>query len=394
MSPSLDLYFYLFICLGIFGIGDFLGVATKAKVSSVFVALFVFLGGFLTGIFPADIINQAGLTEVGKFSAPFIVFHMGTMINLGALKKEWRAVLLAVISMLTAMVAILLVMPIIGKEAALVSVPVINGGIAATQIMTNEALSKGYELAASLGIILYAVQKFVGTPPASMAGLKEANLLLKEFRENKLKFTTEESSEQNATSKMKFNVKYEKYFTDFVCLAITAAFSLLSRYLGEITPINYSIWALFLGATVGHLQLVPEKILTHGKSSGFFQMATFASIIPALANIQLSDLTSLLFQTVVVFVATLLGLFLVMYILPTWKIVGSRNMSIGISMAQLLGFPATFLIVNEIATATAQNEEEKAFILKKIMPSYLVAGFATVTSLSVIIAGFLVKFVV
>jgi len=38
--------FLLFICLIIFTIGDVLGVATKAKLSSVFVALMIFLVGF------------------------------------------------------------------------------------------------------------------------------------------------------------------------------------------------------------------------------------------------------------------------------------------------------------------------------------------------------------
>lgn len=37
-----SMYWYLFICLLFFGIGDFLGVVTKAKVSAVFVSLMLF----------------------------------------------------------------------------------------------------------------------------------------------------------------------------------------------------------------------------------------------------------------------------------------------------------------------------------------------------------------
>ena len=81
-----------------------------------------------------------------------------------------------------------------------------------------------------------------------------------------------------------------------------------------------------------------------------------------------------------------------MYFLPTWKICGSRDLSVGIAMAQLLGFPATYLIANEIATAVAQTQEEKDHVLSRIMPAYVVAGFVSVTSVSIIIAGLLVPF--
>ena len=80
------------------------------------------------------------------------------------------------------------------------------------------------------------------------------------------------------------------------------------------------------------------------------------------------------------------------YLLPTWKIVGSRDLAMGIAMAQLLGFPATYLIANEIATALTDDEEEKNAILKRIIPAYVVAGLASVTTISIIIAGIFVEF--
>ena len=77
-----SMFFYLFICLLLFGIGDVLGVATKAKVSAVFVSLMLFLVGFMTGVLPPDIIKLAGLTDVGKWSLIFVVFSMGTSLNI------------------------------------------------------------------------------------------------------------------------------------------------------------------------------------------------------------------------------------------------------------------------------------------------------------------------
>ena len=92
------------------------------------------------------------------------------------------------------------------------------------------------------------------------------------------------------------------------------------------------------------------------------------------------------------FAISVIVLFVFFYILPCWKLIGSRNLAMGISVMQMLGFPATYLIANEIAQATGETEDEKQLVLDAIMPKYLVGGFATVTSLSIIIAGILVKF--
>lgn len=390
-------FFYLFISLLIFAIGDMLGVLTKAKLSSVFVALVLFYVGFVTGIIPPDIIAQAGLTELGKWSAAFIVFHMGTMINWSQLVKEWRSVVTSILAMGVAVVALFAVSPIIGLQSAIVSIPIINGGIVATQLMTTGAMERGFALAAALGTIVYGVQKFVGTPPASLHGLKEAEKLIAEYRKNKAEGKLDLTENTQATDaksngKVPFYKQHEKYFTDFVCIAIAGLFAWIAQVLGGATPINYSIWALLLGATVGYIGIVPPRVLERGKASGLLSMALFASIIPSLAKVSLPDLLELGWQTLVIFAAVMAATYLFMYVLPGWKIVGSKNLAVGIAMAQLLGFPATYLVSNEIATAVAQNEEEKKIILDKIMPAYVVAGFVSVTSLSIIIAGIFVNF--
>ena len=114
---------------------------------------------------------------------------------------------------------------------------------------------------------------------------------------------------------------------------------------------------------------------------------------PSLAKISVSQLLELALQTAIVFGAVLIGCYLFLYILPLWKFVGSRNKSMGIAMSQLLGFPATYLIVNEVATAVAETPDEKAYIVKELTPAFVVSGFVSVTSISIIIAGIFAKFI-
>lgn len=390
---------FLFFVLACFAIGDILGVATKAKLSSVFVAFLLFLTGFLTGFFPPDIIDQAALTQIGKWSSAFIVFNMGTGINLSQLKKEWRVVLMSLFAMGVAFVSCLAIMPIIGREAALVSIPIVNGGINATQIMTEGALEKGAVTAAALGAFLFAIQKFVGTVPASFFGRREAALLVEDFRAKKAQgvnlLTQLDSTAQPETGMVKktFFQTHKKYYTNYVCLGITGFGAFASYYLAQYTThMNYAIWALILGCGLNCLGLVPPRICVHGKAIGILMMATFARIIPSLADITWADLGPLGFQTVMVFAAVLAGTFLFLYFLPLWRFVGSRNLAMGIAMSQLLGFPATQLIVDEVALAMTDTEEERNYVTLKLTPAFVVSGFVSVTSVSVIIAGILVNF--
>lgn len=211
-----SMFFYLFICLLLFGIGDVLGVATKAKVSAVFVSLMLFLVGFMTGVLPPDIIKLAGLTDIGKWSLIFVVFSMGTSLNIKQLIAEWRTVAVAVLSMIVLIAGSVVLIPVIGYQETIVSIPIINGGIVATQIMTSAAMDKGFAMAAALGTVLYAVQKFFGTPVASYFGLRAAKEALAEFRRTGVNpYAPKEEVHGGAAPKETFFEKHKKILWSF-----------------------------------------------------------------------------------------------------------------------------------------------------------------------------------
>ncbi|WP_352402965.1 hypothetical protein [Pyramidobacter sp.] len=394
------MYWALLVVFGIFALGDYLGVVSKARLSSVFVALMCFLVLFLSGVLPQDLIKIAGLTDLAKMATPFLVFSMGSSINLSQMRREWKVVVMSLAAMLVAVVSVLAVAPLIGMQSALVCIPIVNGGIVATQIMTAAALEKGFGLAAALGTLVFAVQKFVGTIPASHFGLKEAKLLVSDYREKKaqgidlLKAAQPQTREETDAQpkKVPFCVRYDKYYTVYMTLGIAAAVAYVSSLIARVTGIAASIWCLLFGMLLNQLHLIPSRILDRGKSSGLFMTATFCSLIPALAKIKLSDMGSMAVSLALVFGAVLIGTFLLLYVLPLWKFIGSRNMVVGIAMSQLLGFPATFLIVNEVATAVARNDDEKNYVVEKLTPAFVVSGFVSVTTFSIIMAGIFASF--
>ena len=398
-----NVYFFLFICLLFFGIGDVAGVATKAKLSSVFVSLFLFLIGFVTGIIPPDIIKVAGLSEIGKWATVFIVFSMGTTINLRELLAEWRTVATAVLSMLSLTVAGFALVPLIGYEETIVAIPILNGGIVATQMMTSAAMEQGFQIAAALGAILYAVQKFVGTPFASSASLRYAQGLIGEYRKAKSSGTLDEfmaaagksenrnSEAKTASKRITLAEKFDGFYSSNVCILLAVVGGLLSVWLGELTHINYAILGLVLGVIFTQLGVVPKNLLQKAQASGFINMVVFAAIIPALANISISDLIDLILPLVVVFAVSVLSIFVMMKVLPVWKILGDKSMAFGVGFCQMLGFPSTYLISVEVCNAVAEDEDEKAFLMSRVMPRLVVGGMAAMVSILVagVMAGML-----
>ena len=378
------------IVLIVFALGDIVGKLTKGKLSGMMVVMLLFLVGFLTKLFPADIIDQGGLTALSKLAIAMVLFNMGTTLNVKQLVEEWRTVLMAALCMLASCIVMLLVTPIIGFDTVLVGMPVINGAAMATSLMASAAAEKGLATAAALCAVIYSVQKFVGAPIASAMGIRYGKKLLKAYRENPAQFKKQETG-NGASAKASFANKHKEWYSANVMMAIVAAGSWIAHILGDLTPINYSIWALLLGVACAASGLVPTKPLQKSNSYGLMMVAVFGSIIPSLAKVSLSDLGTMAFQTIVLFIAALIGVALVGWVLPTWKLVGDRDLAIGIGVEQFLGFPSNVVICREVGDAVGETPEEKAFIEDTLNVPYVVGGITVITVLSTMLAGFVMN---
>ncbi|HCQ6176225.1 TPA: permease [Clostridioides difficile] len=391
-----DMLLWFSVVLVLFAIGDLIASKTKAKVSAVFVTLLLFLILFVTKAIPADIIEKAGMTAAASWSVPMIMFSIGTMLNVKQFIDEWRTVLTAWLGIVAVIVCVSLCIPLFGKSTVLTSIPVINGALPATTIMTQAALEKGLTLAAATATVVFAIQKFIGTPIASRAALQEANRLLVEYDEAKSKgidlanVDTDKKEAENTGTKVKqaFCEKYDKYYSTNVCIFFIALFSYLGYELSEIIHVNYSIVCLVVGVIVTRIGIVPKDILEKGKIKGFINMVVFAAVIPSLAKVSLTDLISLFVPIVGMFAASIIGIFLMMKVLPGWKIIGSKPLAFGVGFCQMLGFPTTYLISNEVCNAVGETEEERAYLMSKIMPKLVVGGMACM--ISIVVAGLMV----
>ncbi len=389
-----SMYFYLMVVVVVFALGDLAGHFTKGKLSGMMVVMLLFLIGFLSGIFPADIIDKAGLTQLSSLAVAMVLFNMGTTINIKQLIQEWRTVLMAALCMLASCICMLAAVPIIGLDTVLVGMPVINGAAMATMLMTQAATEKGLVTAAALCAVIYSVQKFVGAPIASAMGLRYGKKLVEEFRKDPEGKMAELKSRQSgvASDKVPFYESHKTVYTANVNIAIVCIGGWLARSLGSVTPINYAIWALLLGSVSGIGGFVPNKPLQRSNSYGLLMIAIFGSIIPSLAKVSLSDLGTMAFQTVILFAFAVAGIAIISYVLPIGKkLVGDKDLAMGIGVEQFLGFPSNVVICREVAEAIGETAEEKTYIEDTLNVPYVVGGITVVTILSVFMAGFIIN---
>lgn len=403
-------YQAVFLILLIFFVGDLVGALTKAKISSMFVIMMGFLVLFLSGMYPADIMTTSGFAAVASLGQYFLLFNMGSSVDIPTLRREWRTVVCAIVGMAAAIVGCCVAIPIIGKDFAMAAAPVVNGGIVATTTMVDACTEKSLPAAAALATFIYAVQKFVGTLPASNCGLSVANKLVDDLRAKHAADPNyswyAEQSGASASAKEPFWKGIKKYYTTFISLAIGATAIVLSETLakafktltiGGVHPlsfINMSILCMVFGIVARNTGLVPPNIMRdQAKANGMFSFLSLCTIIPSLAKIDVSMLPSIGFATVVIFVLVMVFTFITFMLTPCWKIVGSKKLSIGIAMCQMIGYPGTELIAAEITNAVAQTDEERDAVTARIQTAYVISGFTSVTILSVVIAGVLSGFI-
>ena len=75
-----------------------MGALTKVKISSMFVIMMGFLVLFMTGIYPDNVMEISGFAGVASLGQYFLLFNMGTSVDIPTLKHEWRTVLCATVA--------------------------------------------------------------------------------------------------------------------------------------------------------------------------------------------------------------------------------------------------------------------------------------------------------
>ncbi|MFP8781998.1 hypothetical protein [Planococcus plakortidis] len=382
-------------------IGELISIRTKAWIPSIFVSGVLFLIGYWT-FFPEDIVTIGGIPPVvATLLIYLLITNMGTLLSLDELKKQWRTILIALSGILGIVVFLLAIGTLLFDfQTVIVAIPPLVGGLVSALIMSEGATAAGLPTLAVFAIVIYVIQGFAGYPLTSVMLKREGRNLLQKYRNNELPdYTplavgTAEEKVQDEKPKL-FAALPEKYNTDFfkffrLALVGYAAYlaSTLAAPIVEISP--YVLCLLFgvLARSIGFLERHP---LQKANGFGFAIMALLLFIFDGLKTATPQMMLEILYPLIGCIIIGLVGMYIFSFIIGKILKV-SKEMAFACSLTALYGFPADYIITVEVINALTQDEKEREMLTSRMLPPMLVAGFITVTIVSVILAGIFVGF--
>lgn len=394
----------LVILMLILFIGDLVAVRTKAWVPSIFICAVLFLVGYWT-FFPQDIVALAGVPPVvATMMMYLLITNMGTLLSIQELKNQWKTIVIA-LSGILGIIAILFGIGsfIFGFKTVVVAIPPLVGGVVSALIMSEGAKEAGLVSLSVFAIVIYVMQGFAGYPLTSIVLKKEGKRLLQQYRSGQLDFKAQDqaaaevavSSAAAKTELKLFKNMPEKYNTDFfkfLRLSLVAYLAYLtSTLLAPIVSVSPFVLCLLFGVIVTSIGFLEKQVLQKANGFGFAIMALMLFIFDGLKQATPSMMLEIIYPLVGAIVLGVIGMYIFSFI--AGKILKvSKEMAFAVSLTALYGFPADYIITNEVIKSLTEDEKEREMLTSNMLPPMLVGGFITVTIVSVIIAGIFVGF--
>ncbi|MBU2957936.1 hypothetical protein Q4511_08040 [Paracoccus sp. 1_MG-2023] len=375
-------------------IGDIAATRTRSRLPSIFVAAVLFLVGYWT-FFPEDIVQVAGFgTPIVYLSMYLLITNMGTLLSFAELRRQWRTVAIA----LAGIAGIAAMLFTVGRlfldyETLVVVVPPLTGGVVSSLIMSEAAANAGFESLAVLAILIYVMQGFVGYPLTSWMLQREGRRVLALHRQGRWTGAAQSAPAPKAGPAsmpsmfrrlpVEYNTVYFQLFRlGFVAFLAWGASQLIAPYF-DVSPFVLCLVAGVIASSAGFLERQPLQL---ANSFGFVIMVLMLFILGGLNRAtpeMLLDLAAPMFGAIVLGIA---GMYVLSFV--AGKLLGSTpEMAFACSLTALYGFPADYVITNEVVNALSDQEDERAVLSAHMLPPMLVAGFVTVTIVSVLLAG-------
>ncbi|MCM3728512.1 hypothetical protein M3226_22955 [Neobacillus cucumis] len=394
----------LVIVILILFIGDFVAVRTKAWVPSIFICAVLFLVGYWT-FFPKDIVSISGIPPVvATMFMYLLITNMGTLLSLQELKNQWKTVVIA-LSGILGIIALLLGVGsfIFGFKTIVVAIPPLVGGVVSALIMSEGAKEAGLASLSVFAIVIYVMQGFAGYPLTSIMLKKEGKRLLSQYRNGQLVINQSQkaANEVAATTEAGrvelklFKNMPEKYNTDFFKFLRLAFVGFLayevSTLLAPVVSISPFVLCLLFGVIAKSIGFLEKQVLQKANGFGLAIMALMLFIFDGLKQATPSMMLEIIYPLIGTIVIGVLGMYIFSFVIGKALKV-SKEMAFAVSLTALYGFPADYIITNEVIKSLTNDEKEREVLTSHMLPPMLVGGFITVTIVSVILAGIFVKF--
>jgi MFS family permease len=385
------------IVMLVWTVSDYVAKRTKSLLSSLFVASIIFLIGFLTDVFPEDLLASSSLLGLAGVVVGFIIVHLGTMISLDDFKRQWKTFVIGVATVVGIGVALLVAGLIFGSritgsaadgyaqslDFVVAGTGALSGGTISVLIVQEAALGVGLTAIAVFPVLIAALQGLIGFPLTSILLRREATRLRAKYRAGDLDPVVQDEVANTSTGKLPAFLR-----TTPGTLFIVGVVVLISLLINNLTNgiLNTFVVALIFGIGLRTAGIFKPTVLAGIDAFGLMMLAIMILVFGPLATVKPADVAALAFPLLLAFVFGIAGI--AGFSALVGKLVGySMPMSISIGLTALFGFPGTMILSQEAAKAAGESDEEVAAIEQEILPKMIIAGFATVTITSVIVTS-------
>lgn len=378
------------LVLLLLGIGEFLSIISRARIPMLLVVAIGYFGLLWTGVFPKDMISSSTMGAFGAMMVAPLIVHMGTLIPFKLIKSQIRAVFIALMGIVFAALTILAVIPLIfDYPAAVAGIGPLSGGTIAFILTTERLQELGMTGLITVPALVIATQKFIGMPLTTYFLRRHAlsvktTVVSEGYVETAATVTDDYEQEKRKTWIP------EKYQTGIIMLLQVFIGAALAIILGEMTGINYSLWALAIGIVGAYVGFYNDKMLDR---SNAFGIAMAGLIIYTLGS--MSDVTPRMFIGYIPVVLSILIIGVIGIVIG--GIIASKlmkwdlNKGVPVALTALFGFPGDYLLCEEVSRSVADNDMQQKAIFDEILTPMLVGGFTTVTTASIAVASILVQ---
>lgn len=375
------------LIFALIALGEWLSIVSKARIPMLLTAMVGYLICIWTGIFPKDILATSQFAALGAMLVGPAILHMGTMIPFSVLKTQYKAVLISLGGITVSGVLVLIIVTFLfDYPTAVAGIGPLSGGVVAL-IITSEKLTEiGLTSLVVIPALVVAFQGLLGMPLAQYFLRKYAFTIQEQIDNGTFKpmeKTKQTTAKETATkSPIKSSMTLKLFFV-FVGAAIGMA-------LGEVTPIHYSLWCLAFGVTGLKLGIFEHKTLEKANSFNLTMIAIIFVVIGTMADVSPQDVINNLPSIIVLLLLGTFGISLGGFIvskLLKWH----PYKGMPVALTALFGFPADYILCEEVSRSIARNKAEEETIFNEILTPMLIGGFTTVTIASVVIAGILVQ---
>lgn len=357
--------------------GELCSRRMKGMLPAVLVSGVIMVALAWTGVVPKNIVELSGFSPIMSFCIMMIILDMGASTNFKELWANRNVVALAALSLVFQIIVLLAVVgAAFGRNTAIAGLP---GGTSVAFIVQERARALGYDELITLSVMLIAIQNMIGAPIVAVIVRRE----IRRLHENApdaavIALRDEERKEEKKTS------SYLAFFR-------LAAGAWIASRLEMLTGFSRFAFSLLIGILLSELGFLKKTDLTNTQSRGLMFFVLMSMVLAGFCASEPEMFRRMALPLILVLLCDVAAICLFCMVFAR-RFGFTRGMAIAVGMEVMVGFPLNMMLTQDIIDLATDDESEKARLMAGVGTKLVIAGFTSLTTLSVIFASILVMF--